>query len=283
MRQLSTIVSLLVILALCGNLWWLSQRQSSAPAVLQCQIPIRWRLANVDEKFKLSQQQALDAIRLAAQAWNQQLGLVAFVEDPQSGFPIHFIYDERQQQLLANQRLARNVGRYDEYLQQLATDLTALSAEHQQQLQSFNQQKQQLSAEIAAGAVERSRIQQQQKELQLLADGLNALAEKINDKNRHYQESLQDRNQLLQDAAPSGKIAEVGLLLRTGSLLEMRIFAYRDEAILVRTLTHEFGHALGLSHLPETDAIMHDMLSAEQNLLTPADVQAALKLCDNRI
>ncbi len=283
MRQLSTIVSLLVILALCGNLWWLSQRQSSAPAVLQCQIPIRWRLANVDEKFKLSQQQALDAIRLAAQAWNQQLGLVAFVEDPQSGFPINFIYDERQQQLLANQRLARNVGRYDEYLQQLATDLTALSAEHQQQLQSFNQQKQQLSAEIAAGAVERSRIQQQQKELQLLADGLNALAEKINDKNRHYQESLQDRNQLLQDAAPSGKIAEVGLLLRTGSLLEMRIFAYRDEAILVRTLTHEFGHALGLSHLPETDAIMHDMLSAEQNLLTPADVQAALKLCDNRI
>lgn len=283
MRQLSTIVSLLVILALCGNLWWLSQRQSSAPAVLQCQIPIRWRLANVDEKFKLSQQQALDAIRLAAQAWNQQLGLVAFVEDPQSGFPIHFIYDERQQQLLANQRLARNVGRYDEYLQQLATDLTALSAEHQQQLQSFNQQKQQLSAEIAAGAVERSRIQQQQKELQLLADGLNALAEKINDKNRHYQESLQDRNKLLQDAAPSGKIAEVGLLLRTGSLLEMRIFAYRDEAILVRTLTHEFGHALGLSHLPETDAIMHDMLSAEQNLLTPADVQAALKLCDNRI
>ena len=283
MRQLSTIVSLLVILALCGNLWWLSQRQSSAPAVLQCQIPIRWRLANVDEKFKLSQQQALDAIRLAAQAWNQQLGLVAFVEDPQSGFPINFIYDERQQQLLANQRLARNVGRYDEYLQQLATDLTALSAEHQQQLQSFNQQKQQLSAEIAAGAVERSRIQQQQKELQLLADGLNALAEKINDKNRHYQDSLQDRNQLLQDAAPSGKIAEVGLLLRTGSLLEMRIFAYRDEAILVRTLTHEFGHALGLSHLPETDAIMHDMLSAEQNLLTPADVQAALKLCDNRI
>jgi len=112
-RQLSTVVSLLVILVLCGNLWWLSKRQSTEPTVLNCQIPIRWRLANVDATFKLSQPQALDAIRAAAHSWNEQLGLQAFVEDPQSGFPINFIYDERQQQLLAGQRLARNVERYD--------------------------------------------------------------------------------------------------------------------------------------------------------------------------
>ena len=282
MRQLSTVLSLLVILALCGNLWWLSQRQSSEPTVRSCQIPIRWRLANVDEKFKLSQQQALDAIRTAAQAWNQQLGLAAFVEDAQTGFPINFIYDERQQQLLASQRLARNVERYDEYLQQLAAELQTLSADHQQQLNSFNEQKQQLADNIAAGSIDRQSAKQQQTELQLLADGLNALAEKINDKNQHYQQSLQDRNQLITDADPSGKIAEVGLLLRTGSLLEMRIFAYRDQTILVRTLSHEFGHALGIEHLPEPDAIMHDMLSTEQDQLTAADVQAALKLCDQR-
>lgn len=282
MRQLSTVVSLLVILALCGNLWWLSKRQSTEPSILSCQIPIRWRLANVDATFKLSHQQALDAIRAAAHAWNAQLGLQAFVEDTQTGFPINFIYDERQQQLLAGQRLARNVERYDEYLQQLAADLQALSADHQQLLHSFNQQKQEFEQQVVAGAMDSNSAQQQQTQLQLQADGLNALAEKINDKNQHYQQSLQDRNQLLQDAVPSGKIAEVGLLLRTGSLLEMRIFAYRDEAILIRTLTHEFGHALGIDHLPEADAIMHDMLSAAQDQLTPVDVQAAMKLCDKR-
>lgn len=283
MRQLSTVVSLLVILALCGNLWWLSKRQTSETATISaCQIPIRWRLASLDEKFKLSHPQALDAIRMAAQAWNERLGLQAFVEDPQSGFPINFIYDERQQQLLATQRLERNVERYDDYLQQLAKDLQVLSEDHRRQLDEFNQRKQQLSEQVASGAIDRSSSMQQQAELQLQADGLNALAAKINDKNQHYQQSLNDRNQLLQEAQPSGKIAEVGLLLRTGSMLEMRIFAYRDEAILVRTLTHEFGHALGIDHLAEVDAIMHDMLGAEQDQLTPADIQAAQQRCAHR-
>ncbi len=286
MRQLSTLVSLLVILTICGNLWWLSQPNPASPSILTCQLPIRWRLATLDDKFKLSQPQALEAIRQAAQTWNQQLGLTAFVEDEDSGFPINFIYDERQQQLLAGQRVARNVDRYDEYLQQLAKDLQQLSADHQQQRSAFEQQQQrftqQFSQQAANKTMNEHSVRQEQAQLQVLADGLNALAQKINDKNQHYQQSIQDRNQLLQDASPSGKIAEVGLLLRTGSLLEMRIFAYRDAPTLVRTITHEFGHALGLDHLPQSTAIMHDMLSAEQDQLTPADVQAALTLCNKK-
>jgi predicted Zn-dependent protease len=62
-------------------------------------------------------------------------------------------------------------------------------------------------------------------------------------------------------------------------MLEMRIFAYRDAPTLQQTITHEFGHALGIDHLPQTDAIMHEMLSGEQQQLTAADVSAAQQLC----
>lgn len=280
MRRLSTLVTLLTILAIVGNIWRLSQQQTAAPAASTCQIPIRWRLATLDEKFNLSSPQALESIRAAAQAWNQQLGVNVFIEDAENGFPINFIYDERQQQLLAGQRLVRNVDRYDEYLQQLSADLTQLSSDHQQQLAAFERQKQQFSEQLARRTLDAQSAQQQQAELQIQADGLNALAQKINDKNKHLQQSVQDRNQLLQDAAPpSVKIAEVGLLIRTGTMLEMRIFAYRDAPTLQQTITHEFGHALGIDHLPQTEAIMHEMLSGEQQQLTAADVSAAQQLC----
>lgn len=280
LRQLSTFLSLLVILSISANLWWQNQRQVAQPSQLTCQMPIRWRLATLDSQFKLDQQQALAAIRTAAQAWNQQLGLALFVEDDTSGFPINFIYDERQQQLLAGQRLARNVKRYDDYLAQLASDLKDLQADHQQQLRAFERQNRQLTTQLQQGVIDNKTAQLQQAELQIIADGLNALAQKINDKNQHYNQSVSDRNQLVHEAAPTGNIAEVGLLLRTGPLLEMRIFAYRDHEILVRTLTHEFGHALGIEHLPEATAIMHDMLGAKQDQLTTADVAAAAKLCE---
>lgn len=285
MRHLSSLISVLIILLIAGNLWWqtqLSQPRLTHPqdqGVVPCEFPMRWRLAEIDPLFQLSRAQAHAAVEAAALAWNQKLDTQVFVEDAQHGFPIYFRYDERQQQLLANQRVQRNVERYDSYLQQQHADLQMLDADYQQQRAEFERLQQALTAQMATKNASSSQIVQGQAALRLQADLVNALVQKIQDKQQHYQQSLQQREQLLTDAPHSASLAEVGLLVRRASGLEMQIFAYRDQDILVRTLTHEFGHALGIDHLPSPSAIMHETLNNAQTELTAADLTAAKASC----
>lgn len=278
MRRLIGLLSIAGIALMIAKLGW--QPSTEYAKTSHCNAPIAWRLASLDPQFKLDETQALHAIRAAAAAWNQQLGTVVFVEDQTQGFPIHFIYDERQQRLLAGQRVARNVANYDQYLTQLAAEVTQLRADYEQRYATFEQQKQQFQQQLSAGELTGSAAQSQQQILQQQADEVNAYAAKLNDKQQHYQQTISDRNALIPTEMQRARIAEVGLLIRENNGLAMKIFAYHDEATLILTLTHEFGHALGIGHLTEPSAIMHAELSADQQALTSADVTAAKQLCD---
>ncbi|MGV3592558.1 MAG: matrixin family metalloprotease [Gammaproteobacteria bacterium] len=46
-------------------------------------------------------------------------------------------------------------------------------------------------------------------------------------------------------------------------------------ACFTHTVLHEFGHALGISHLADTDAVMHEGLGSCHHTLTAADIAAA--------
>lgn len=280
MRQLIGLLCLLGLAFFLLSEKWQQPRPNSDAAALHCHAPISWRLASLDPQFKLDESQALSAIRQAAEAWNQQLGALVLVEDPTHGFPIDFIYDERQQQLLSGQRVARNIANYDAYLAGLSAELTALRADYEQRYADFSTRKQQLQQQIASGSLSAQTIQLEQQVLQQQADEVNAYAGKLNDKQRHYQASIDDRNALIPAEQQRARIAEVGLLIRNNQHLAMKIFAYHDQDTLVLTLTHEFGHALGIGHLPEASAVMHEALSAEQQGLTSADIIAAKQQCN---
>ena len=53
-----------------------------------------------------------------------------------------------------------------------------------------------------------------------------------------------------------------------------------DDAALYLTLLHEFGHALGLRHLPYRHAVMYPQRNPDtEGDLTKADVSALTALC----
>jgi len=288
-----------LLLVLAGLLLWLfwpeptPVRAPLASKQASCDQPIRWRLDSIDPAFSLSAEQALPLITDAAAQWNQALGAEVLRYDAQQGFPIRFIFDARQQQQLEQLMLQRNLHRYDDRIADQQQDFERQLAEFQQNKSAFEQKDQELAADIklfnekaqqadpGAAAMlgrEQAELLSRQKEHALEAEQLDALSEKLQDRQQQLNNTIADRNALIPAQQTSG-LAEVGLLEQRGATRTMTIFAYKDAHHLTLTLLHEFGHALGLDHLPDSASIMYNQLSSAQHQLTAADITAWQQLC----
>jgi len=62
------------------------------------------------------------------------------------------------------------------------------------------------------------------------------------------------------------------------------VFAFSDREQLHATLLHELGHAMGLGHLPQQEAIMYALRIVQKSdiHLSQYDIEAALSLCEDR-
>lgn len=268
----------------------------SASKTASCDQLIRWRLDSIDPAFGLGAEQALPLLQDAANQWNQALGKEVLLYDAQAGFPIRFVFDARQQQQLEQLLLERNLHRYDNRIEDQQRDFEQQLAEFQKlkddfaekdrllaaDIQAFNQKAQQ--ADPGAAALlgkEQAELLSRQKEHALEAEQLDALTEKLQDRQQQLNNTIADRNALIPEQQPTG-LAEVGLLEQRGANRTMTIFAYKDAHHLTLTLLHEFGHALGLDHLADRSSIMHSQLNGAQQGLTSADIQAWRQQCSAR-
>jgi len=252
-----------------------------------CSTPLGWKLGYLDPAFNLTETEATAAINQAAQMWNQAFGRTLLQQDPQ-GFVIDFRFDARQQQLLKQRLLSRNINRYDEAIAPGRENLPQQFAALQQKIDSFNQQKNQLQQQIAAfkpdapnAAAERAKLERRQLELQQEADWLEQQRQQLVRDQDYLNETIKQRNALLTEAGPpaiSGPF-EVGLMKIRGQERLMTIYAFASQQDLVATLAHEFGHAFGVAHTDSADSIMYHSLSSQQAMLTAVDIAALQAQC----
>lgn len=289
--MLRTLFRLVFWLGLAWLLWSSfshREQQSTTRSAVNgslCQTPVAWRLATLDPAFRLSEAQALALITEAAEQWNRITGQQLFTYDAAQGFPIHFQYDERQQQLAQRLLLQRNVQRYDEHLevlqrqyqrqlvqvQQQNSRVQQLQQEYQQQLQTLEQQ----GARTLPAALQRQwrLLEEEQRVLMQQADELNAEQQRL-------QQMLTQRNNLLPQQQVIGS-HELGVMSIRQAQRQMVIYAFADQQDLLVTLQHEFGHALGLPHSDDPAAVMHAQLHGGQQWLTTTDFKLWQQYCVN--
>lgn len=258
-----------------------------------CQTPVRWRIGKLDPAFNLTLDQAEQAAHNAARQWNKALGKELFRYDSLDGFAIDFVYDARQQQLLEQARLTRNLARYDATIDQRLHDLQQQAASLKARQQQFEQANQQFAADAAAFeqqvrqaiSSERSRLlaqqqlQQRQQQLQQQAAQLNDEQQRLLRQQQYLNDTVADRNALLPQQVEPLAAAEVGVMQIAGRQRQMSIFAYTSIGALELTLLHEFGHALGLGHTKGPASVMYYALSAQQQGISREDIQALQQQC----
>lgn len=288
--MLSSLFKFVIWLGVAGLIWYGMVRHESEPTaeVLSaqqqlCRAPIGWRLAALDPAFRLSESQALELITEAAEQWNRLSGQQLFVHDPEQGFPIVFQFDERQQQVAQRLLLRRNVQRYDEHLavlqdqyqrqlavvQQQNSRLQQLQQDYQQQLESLQAQgARQLPASLQQ---QRRIIEEEQRILLAQVGALQAEEQRV-------QQMVAQRNNLLPEQQQQGT-HELGLMQIHAGDRQMMIYAFAERQDLLLTLQHEFGHALGLPHSDEPNAVMHALLHSGQQGLTATDLELWQSYC----
>lgn len=279
-----------------------------------CAKPIAYTLGTFDERFNISKDYFLDALKEAEAAWEKSQGSYSgknlFVYAPE-GLPlnrdalkVNLVYDYRQEATSKLASLGIVVKNTKASYESLKSKLEILKTEYEREKNYFNsrvasfnqkqlvyeksvkywngkggapqQEYNRLQATRFALEAEARQIQILQNNLNAKAGEINALVVVLNRLITSLNLSVEKYNTVNESR---GESFEEGVYTTDGTNSQIDIFEFSSREKLVRVLMHEFGHALGIEHLDDPKAIMYKLNQGENLELTEADIEALKAKC----
>ncbi len=272
-----------------------------------CEKPITYTLGTVDKRFGISQADFLKTLVQAEEIWEKHMDRELFVYTPESGeIPVNLIYDSRQETTNTlshlGEELEENETNYkilqDRYKKlkveyetakdvynSLVETFNERSRAHESQVESWNRSKRNSKEQFDKLEAERVSLEFEAEKLKTLESQLNKVVEEINALVGTLNRMAQSLNLTVETyntiGDTRGESFIGGLFIQLGEEKGIDIYEFSSRDKLVRILAHEFGHALGLDHLDDPEAIMYYLNEGDASVLSEADIAALRALCYN--
>ena len=269
-----------------------------------CSQPITYKIGSIDPRFGVATSTFVADIKTAAGIWSEVHNKTLFAYDADNGVvTINFVYDTRQE-------VSQKLNSLDATIQNTKSQYNALKAQYTAAANSLSQKRalfeskvtalnkreaayesevkmwntrggasgnvfSQLQAEQTSLNQAESQLKQEQNALNAQVDSVNVLNDKLNTVISGLNNNATSYNATNQ---AEGSFEE-GVYIAQSGKQEIDIYEYANQTKLLRVLAHELGHALGLDHVTDPQAIMYEQNSGKGLAATAADITALDAIC----
>jgi hypothetical protein len=299
--MLKVFSSFLIILGLLAV--WRSSPLASPQ--LACTEPLAYTIGSFDRRFGLTQKDFLHSVALAEEVWETALGRELFVYAPeQAELVVNLVYDYRQEVTQELSQIEEEVEAEEESYEALEARYRTLKSQHESmrqgyeakaatffahnaryesQVEAWNEGPRTSEREFAALESARRALEQEAAELEGLEEQVNALVREINGLVERLNALAEDLNMDVsiynELGASRGDTFAGGIYISDASGTRIDIYEFENQEKLVRVLAHELGHALGLDHAADPQALMYYLNQTGEQGLTAADLSLLKARC----